>query len=176
MSSENPSIKVISTLAAVAITSSDADLIEAAISELSTQSPESKLAQDPAGHSDLVLFLHALSEGGEADHDQAISVLEQAVQMRPYDVIARNRLAKAMIASGRYEEATSVLEGVGSADGAVLSESLRLKGVAEIVGGGEEGESGGGFGMIQKGVVVRPWESAGWETLAWAKKVQVEIE
>jgi hypothetical protein len=162
----------------VAITSSDSDLIEASISELSTHSAESKLAQDPAGHSDLVLFLHALSEGGSEDHDQAITFLEQAVQTRPYDVIARNRLAKAMIASGRYEEAAAVLEGVGSADGAVLSESLRLKGVAEIVGGGDqvEGGAGGGLGMIQKSVVVRPWEAAGWEALAWAKKIQVETE
>jgi superkiller protein 3 len=158
-------------LAAVAITSSDSDLIEASITELSTQSPEAKLAQDPAGHLDLVLFLHALSAPDQGE-DQAVAALEQAVTTRSYDVVARNRLAKAMIATGRFEEAVSVLEGVGSADGALLSGCLRLKGVAEMVGGGERSETG--IGMIQKSVVVRPWETAGWEALAWAKAVDVE--
>lgn len=170
LSSENPSIQVISTLAAVAITSSDADLIEATISELQTQSPHTKLTQDPAGHSDLILFLHSLLNSSE---DAAIEVLESSVISKPYDLVARNRLAKALIASGRYEDATSALAELGG-DGEVLSEGLRLRGIAEIVGGGDEGTAG--MGLVQKSVVVRPWEEAGWEALAWARKVQVDEE
>jgi superkiller protein 3 len=171
LSSENPSIQVISTLAAVAITTSDSDLIEATISELNTQSPETIYHNDPAGHSDLILFLNSLLT--DESEESAIQILESAIISRPYDTLARNRLAKALIASGRYEDAASALEGVGSADGAVLSESLRLRGVADIVGGGDDTA---GMGLVQKSVVVRPWEAAGWEALAWARKVQVDVE
>jgi len=169
LSSDNPSIQVISTLAAVAITSSDSDLIEATISELQTQSPSTIYHTDPAGHSDLILFLNALS----TSEDKAIEVLESSVISRPYDMVARNRLAKALIASGRYDDAGHALDGVGSGDGEVLSEGLRLRGIAEIVGGADDTI---GLGLVQKSVTVRPWEEAGWEALAWARKVQAEGE
>jgi superkiller protein 3 len=166
LSSENPSIQVVSTLAAVAITSSDSDLIEATISELQTQSTHAKATQDPAGHSDLILFLNALP----TSEDQAIEVLESSVISKPYDMVARNRLAKALIGAGRYEDATQALAVLGG-DGEVLSERLRLRGIAEIVAGLDDKD---GMGLVQKSVVVRPWEEAGWEALAWARKVQVE--
>ena len=160
-------------LAAVAITSSDSDLIEATISELNTQSPETIYHNDPAGHSDLILFLNSLLTDGAESEESAIQILESAIISRPYDIVARNRLAKALIASGRYEDAGSALEGVGSADGEVLSESLRLRGVADIVGGGDDTV---GMGLVQKSVLVRPWDAASWEALAWARKVQVDVE
>jgi superkiller protein 3 len=169
LSSENPSIQVISTLAAVAITSSDSDLIEATISELQTQSPHNKLFNDPAGHSDLILFLQAL----RTSEDSAIEVLESSVISKPYDLVARNRLAKGLIASGRYEDAIHALEVLGG-DGQVLSEGLRLRGIAEIVGGADEGV--GGLRLVQKSVLVRPWDEAGWEALAWARKAQLDVE
>jgi hypothetical protein len=150
------------------MTSSDQDLIEASISELQTQSPQTKAMNDPAGHSDLVLFLHSLLNSSD---DAAIEVLEGSVISKPYDMVARNRLAKALIASGRYEDATAALEGAGGGDGEVLSEGLRLRGIADIVGGADDVV---GMGLVQKSVVVRPWDEAGWEALAWARKVQVE--
>jgi superkiller protein 3 len=170
LSSDHPSIRVISTLAAVAITSSDADLTEAAISELHQQTAEAKLAQDPAGQADLVLFLHSLALESE-ESEAALSILESAVQIRPTDPIARNRLAKALVATGRYDEASIILDGVTSRDGQVFSEALRLKGVAQAV----SGESSG-LEAIQKSVVVRPWDEAGWEALAWTRKAQAEVE
>ena len=154
----------------MAITSSDADLTEAAISELHQQTPEAKVIQDPSGQADLVLFLHSISENVD-EPDVALSVLETAVQVRSTDPIARNRLAKALVATGRYEEANEILDGVMSRDGQVLSEALRLKGVAQAV----SGESSG-LEAIQKAVVVRPWEAAGWESLAWTRKAQAEVE
>jgi hypothetical protein len=120
----------------------------------------------------LILFLNSLLSN--PDSEEAIQILESAMISRPHDPVARNRLAKALIASGRYEDATSALHGVASGDGAVLSEALRLRGVADVAGGEDEGVVG--MGLIQKSVVVRPWEEAGWETLAWARKVRAEIE
>ena len=158
-------------MAAVAITSSDSDLIEATVSELNTLSPETIYHHDPAGHSDLILFLNSLLT--DESQESAIQILESAIISRPYDIVARNRLAKALIASGRYEDAGSALEGIGSADGEVLSESLRLRGVADIVGGGDDTV---GMGLVQKSVVVRPWDAASWEALAWARRVQVDVE
>lgn len=169
LSSEHPSIKVIATLAAVAITSSDADLIEASISELHQQSPEAKLSQDPVGQSDLVLFLHSLAQSPDAPED-ALDILESAVQLRPSDPIARNRLAKAFIASGRYEEANDVLDGVMSRDGDVLSEAYRLKGIARVAAG----EEGAGE-IVQKAVLIRPWEEKSWEALTWSRQVEAEV-
>lgn len=170
LSSDNPSIKVIATLAAVAITSSDADLIEAATSELLQQSAEAKLAQDPAGQSDLVLFLHSLALHPDQP-GEALEILESAVLVRPSDPIARNRLAEALVANGRYEEANAVLDGVSSRDGPVLSEAFRYRGIAQTVSGED-----GGMEAIQKGLVLRPWEKQGWEALAWSRQVQAEVE
>lgn len=134
------------------------------------QTPEAKLAQDAAGQSDLVLFLHSLSQSSD-EPDAALSILESAVQIRPNDPIARNRLAKALIASGRYDEASAILNSIASRDGQVLSDSLRLKGVAQAVSGESHG-----LEAIQKSVLVRPWEEAGWESLAWTRKVQEELQ
>lgn len=172
MSSENPSIKVIATLAACAITSSDEDLIEAAISELHTRSPQTKLLQDPSGQSDLVLFLHSLSLAESSEQQaEAVQILEKAVMERVNDPVARIRLAKALVASGQYEEAKFLTDGLASHDGATRSEALRLTGVAQIVSGESDA-----MGMVQKSVVVRPWEQAGWEALAWTRGLQQDIE
>lgn len=134
------------------------------------QTPEAKLKQDQAGQADLVLFLHALSQQS-SEPEEAFAILESAVQQRPSEPIARNRLAKALIATGRYDEANAVLDGVVSRDGQVLSEALRLKGVAQAIGG-----ESNGMEAVQKSVVVRPWEEAGWETLAWSRQVQAEVQ
>lgn len=173
LSGDNPSIKVISTLSAVALSSSDLDLLDASISELAGQSAQRKAVDDPTGLSDLVLYANALSQG---DEDAALAALQAAVQARPGDAVGRNRLAKALLASGKVEEASTVLAGglAGTGgDSALIAETLRLKGIAAVLEGADESN---GLGALQKSIMLRPWEQTGWEGLAWARKATHEVD
>lgn len=58
-----------------------------------------------------------------------------------------------------------MLDGVLSRDGEVLSEAYRLKGVAQTVAGED-----GAREMVQKSVVVRPWDTQSWEALSWHRQ------
>ncbi|WVQ96835.1 hypothetical protein IAU59_003942 [Kwoniella sp. CBS 9459] len=173
LSQEKPSLKVISTLAAIAIVSSDADLVEAAMSELLARPVEYRVEEDPAGQSDLVLYLHAISEDRPED---AHAILEEAVQANPKSIRARNRLAESLIQSGKAGQAVSILFADGTnknkndiAD--VRAEQERLNASANILDGDEYGLS-----HASKSVRLAPWEEENWTTLAWTKKLLAEAE
>ncbi|WVF69336.1 hypothetical protein IAT40_004112 [Kwoniella sp. CBS 6097] len=173
LSQEKPSLKVISTLAAIAIVSSDADLIEAAMSELLARPIESRVKEDSTGQSDLVLHLHAIAEGRSED---AQAILEEAAQVNPKSTTARNRLAEGLIQSGKAGQAVSVLYREGKdqnkTDGAALrAEQERLNALANILDGDEFGLS-----HASKSVRLAPWEEENWTTLAWTKKLLAESE
>ncbi|WWC62437.1 uncharacterized protein I303_105033 [Kwoniella dejecticola CBS 10117] len=169
LSQERPSLKVISTLAAIAVVSSDVDLVEAAMSELQSRPLETRIKEDPTGQSDLVLYLHALSEGRP---DEAHAILEKAVQAKPADVSARNRLAEAFIQAGKAKEAVEVLESMDKVEDVEdKAASQRLRGTAEILDGREEGLS-----RLQKSVMVAPWEEEEWNVLSWGRKMVVGAE
>ncbi|OCF43903.1 superkiller protein 3 [Kwoniella heveanensis CBS 569] len=173
LSQEKPSLKVISTLAAIAIVSSDADLVEAAMSELLARPIVTRVQADPTGQSDLVLYLHAISEGRPED---AHAILEEAVQINPNSTKARNRLAEGLIQSGKAGQAVSVLftesNSRNKTDGAdVRAEHERLSASANILDGDEFGLS-----HASKSVRLAPWEEENWTTLAWTKKSLAEAE
>ncbi|WVQ80586.1 hypothetical protein IAT38_002691 [Cryptococcus sp. DSM 104549] len=169
LSQEKPPLKIISTLAAIAVISHDADLTEAAMSELLTR-PDIERASDPSGQADLVLYLHALADGRAED---AYHVLEDGVAARG-GAAARNRLAEALIQAGKSKDAIGVL---GKADPQevveveVRAEGERLRGVAEVLEGDEEGVK-----RVQRGVMLAPWLEEGWEALAWGRKIVAEAE
>nr|XP_019045775.1 superkiller protein 3 [Kwoniella bestiolae CBS 10118]OCF24705.1 superkiller protein 3 [Kwoniella bestiolae CBS 10118] len=169
LSQEKPSLKVISTLAAIAVISSDPDLVEAAISELSSRPVESRIKEDPAGQSDLVLYLHALVDGNS---EEAHKILEGAVQTSPGNIKSRNRLAEALIQSQQTKEAIAVLENEGRVEDVESRAKMeRLKGTAEILDGEE-----GGMSRLQKSVVLAPWEEEGWNALGWGRRLVAEAE
>ncbi|WVQ65903.1 uncharacterized protein L199_004081 [Kwoniella botswanensis] len=169
LSQEKPSLKVISTLAAIAVISSDPDLVEAAISELSSRPVESRVKEDPSGQSDLVLYLHAIVGG---DTQESHKVLERAVQASPTNVKSRNRLAEALIQVGRSKEANDVLQISGRVEDVESKARMEsLRGTAEILEGDE-----GGTSRLQKGVMLAPWEEDGWNALTWGRRVVAEAE
>ncbi|WVQ72893.1 hypothetical protein IAR50_002454 [Cryptococcus sp. DSM 104548] len=167
LSRENPSLSVISTLAAIAVVSADSDLIEASMSELLSR-PISERVQDLSDQGDLVLYLHALAEGREED---AYEVLQDATRAAPGSQKIRNRLAEALIKASKSGDALRALEVPGGKDGTVESkaEGDRLRGLAELL----EGE-GKGVKMLKRSVMLAPWEEENWHALAWGKKVADE--
>ncbi|WRT67666.1 uncharacterized protein IL334_004638 [Kwoniella shivajii] len=169
LSQEKPSLKVISTLAAISIVSSDADLEEAAMSELLSRPLESRIREDPAGQSDLVLYLHALLEGRA---EEAHEILEKALHASPTNIKARNRLAEALIQTGHAKEAVTTLENSGKVDEVESKAKMeRLRGTAQILDGNDSGITN-----LQKSVMVTPWEEDSWNALAWGRKLAVEAD
>jgi hypothetical protein len=225
LSGENPSIKVISTLSAIALSSSDPDLLEASISELSSQSVQRKAYEDPNGLSDLVLYANALTQG---DDSGAIAILRSANDAKlsrdgpsAGSSVEKNRLGKALIASGQVDDALELLRPRGtdsaagitavnlgirggvkkeSRDSRLEAEEKRLRGIAGVIAGppaplasapergtdetvdeapsqagaDAHGQVSGGLADVHKSVMLRPWETAGWEALAWTRLVEGE--
>ncbi|WWC70645.1 uncharacterized protein I206_104596 [Kwoniella pini CBS 10737] len=169
LSQESPSLKVISTLAAIAMTSSDSDLVEAAMSEMQSRPLEARIKEDPAGQSTLVLYLHALSDGRS---EEAHTILENAVQASPANVKARNKLAEAFIQAGKAKEAIEVLESMDRVENVKDKAQLdSLIGTAQILDGEQSGIS-----KLQKSVMIAPWEEEAWNSLAWGRKLIAEAE
>jgi superkiller protein 3 len=163
LSQDKPPIKVITALAATAISSNDEDLIEAALSELQ-QIPLERLGEeDPKGQTTLVRYAHALIQG-----EDAVQVLEGAVHASPSDEVARLRLAKGLIRDDKAGEAVGIL---GTRQGKESVDGMRMRGVAELLDGEE-----GGLRKVQKAVRGRPWDVEGWEALAWSRKMVAEAE
>lgn len=167
LSRERPSLEVISTLAAIGLVSSDADLTNAAISELFTR-PIAERVQDPSGQATLVLYLHAIFEGREED---AYEILQSAFQTTPASLSVRNRLAEALIKAGKSQDALDVFavkdikEGVAD----VKAKEERLLGIGKLMEGDARGMK-----TIMRSVMLAPWEDESWQALAWGKKVVEE--
>ena len=169
LSQEKPPIRVISTLAAIAVVSSDDDLIDAAMTELQALPTDRLATQDMSGQSDQVLYPYALVQG---DHHKAQAILEDAVHVEPSNSSARNRLAKMLIASGKPEQAIGVLDAHTRVDAIeVVAETLRLKGMAEVLIGDE-----GGLRSLQRAIRLRPSDEVGRQGLAWGRKMFVEAQ
>lgn len=166
MEHEDASVKVIATLGAAGLTSDDTDLIDAAVAELDGVPAQRRVAQDPAGLADIVLFAHAIVQGKTED---ALAVLERAAAAAPHSAAARNRLALAYIASGKVEAATPLLQGRG---GTVEEEAEadRERGIATTL----EGEDG--MQDLQRAALLAPWVNENWEGIAWAKCATAEVE
>ena len=170
LSAENPSIVVITTLAAIALLSADEDLIDATISELNSLSTSRKLAEDPQDTTTDILYVHGISTG---DEDQARVILEQSVHDNPTNMQRRIKLAKMLLASGQSQLASSVIDvnldpsefrqspiiGQGSE---TQSEVLRLKGIASV----KNGDTAAGRSDLQRAVRVTPWDDSAWVALA----------
>ncbi|EAL21087.1 hypothetical protein CNBD4630 [Cryptococcus deneoformans B-3501A] len=164
---ERPSLGVISTLAAIALVSSDADLTNAAVSELLTR-PIAERVQDPSGQANLVLYLQAISEGREED---AYNTLQSASQAAPASRSIRNRLVEALIKAGKSKEALDVLavKNVKEGTAEVKAKEERLLGIGELMEGDAKGMKG-----VVRSVMLAPWEDESWQALAWGKKVVEE--
>lgn len=165
LSGEHPPVKVLTTLSAIALAGEDVDLLEAVLSELRGLSLERRTYEDPTGLVELVLSSHALSEDNT---NTALEILEGANLVHPNMAITRNRLAKTLLAAGRAEDALALL---GTPDVRWDAEGSRLKGVARIEAGEEEGVR-----EMQRAIKLRPWEERGWEGLAWGRKMIAEAE
>lgn len=169
LSHEHPSIQVISTLAAIAVITSDEDLLDASISELTTSPLSARLA-DRKGLSDLVLSSQALADG---DTVKALAILESAYLTRPSSTVDRNRYVQLLIQTENFDTALEILKLNGNSeklDATETSETLSLKGVAGVLAGDE-----GGLKDLQKAVMLSPWDERCWEGLAWGKKIMHEV-
>lgn len=162
-------MKVINTLAAVALVSSDTDLLDAAISELRTIPPERVAAEDPESHVPLVLSSHALIE---KKPEEAVQILETALNLVPVDIKTRNRLAELLIATQRAEEAVALLafELGPEVSPAVKGEMVRLRGLARLVAGDEAGMSD-----LLGAVKISPWDDKAWKGVAWGRRFIDEL-
>jgi Flp pilus assembly protein TadD len=160
---ERPSRKVIAALGAAALASHDADLLDAALAELSAPSEQ---AHDPQRTADAVLATAALARGDEAG---AITCLEASAAAAPWDPVPRNRLAAAYVAAGKSAPAAALLQrtSAGPVDAAARADAMR--GIAMTL----EGESG--RESLQRAVMLRPWDDGAWEALAWARRAEAEL-
>ena len=164
LSQDAPPVKVIYTLAAVALVSSDSDLLDAAISELANISPQRVILEDPESHVPLVLSTHALIDDKPED---AVRAYETALQFVPTDWKTRNRLARLLLDDEKYEEAVDLLNvetGPGVA-ASVKAEMAKLKGSARILLDDRRGLSG-----LMAAVKLCPWDEKCWKGLEWGRQ------
>lgn len=156
LSGDSPSLKVIATLGAIAISTSDDDLLEAVTSELASLPPH-KRAEDRSDLAGLVLTSNFIIR----DHvEEAITALSTSLQTDPWNVAIRARLAKLYLSTGLAEDAANLLlMDLRDTEGKLVG----LRAVARLMNADE-----GGFGEVQKAVRARPWESEAWEQLSWA--------
>ena len=77
-----------------------------------------------------------------------------------------------LIASGKADEAIGILSAHDKVDDVeMVADTARLKGIAEVLRGDEEG-----LGRLQHAIRVRPWDEAGWEALAWGRKTEKVVD
>ncbi|WOO77688.1 Superkiller protein 3 [Vanrija pseudolonga] len=162
----DPSIKVVAALGAVGLASGDPDLVEAATAELNSAPAARRLAQDPEGTADMVQFANAIIN---IDQEVAVGALEEAAMLNPGAAGPRNRLAIGYIGSGKIQEAKALLRGVREAAVPDAVEATRLRGITNTLDGEEDTVE------LQKAVLLAPWDTAAWESLAWAKRAVQEV-
>ena len=156
LSSESPDINVISALGAVALATSDSDLLDAVSSELSNL-PEHARFSDLLDLAGLVLCTASLVSEDENDGvDTALSDLAAALQTAPWNTTIRARLARLYMASGKPQEARDVLL-MDTRD--TEPELVALRGVARV----QMGERAG-LSEVMRSVRAKPWDEEGTET------------
>lgn len=162
LSGDSPTLKVIATLGAIAISTSDDDLFEAVSSELASMPPH-KRAEDRSDLAGLVLSTNSIIHG---EVDAATTSLAISLQSDPWNTDIRARLARLFISTGQPEEATNVLlMDMRDTEAAVVG----LRGVGRLMNADPEG-----FGEVQRAVRARPWAKEGWEELGWARGIKAE--
>lgn len=162
-----PAIPTLVALACVALVSNDADLVEAAMSELQTLPADRRLSEDPDHLVETVLYAYEMSERQPV---AALTVLERALQATPTSHALRNRLAKHLIQSQHADQAVELLS--GSKD-AVACE---LRGMATLLSdagtdGADVADVAAGLSEVARGVRSRPWEDASWTAFAFAQGI-----
>ena len=164
LSQDSPPVKVVNTLAAVALVSSDSDLLEAAISELANIPSTRVLVEDLESHVPLVLSTHALMDDKP---EEAIQAYEKALQLSPADWRTRNRLAKLLLDDERYDQVIGLLEiEIGSGISIeVRSEMMRLRGSAKILKGDKRG-----LGDLMGAMKIQPSSEKAWSSIQWGLK------
>ncbi|GMK57364.1 hypothetical protein CspeluHIS016_0401980 [Cutaneotrichosporon spelunceum] len=162
---ERPSLKVIAALGAAALASSDADLLDAALTELASPTPEQR-AQDPQRTADAVLAAAALANG---DEDGAIASLEASAAAAPWDPVPRNRLGVAYVAAGKPEPAIALLQRTSDGPVGEAARANSMRGIALTL----EGENG--MQDLQRAVLLCPWDEQAWQALAWARRAEAEL-
>lgn len=162
LSGESPSLKVTSTLGAIALATADDDLLEAVTAEL-TAMPPHKRAEDRADIAGLVLSTTSILTG---DIDEAIVALSTALQSDAWNVEIRSRLAKLYMCTGQPEDAANLL----LMDMRDTEPGLTgLRGVARLMSADPDG-----FGEVQRSVRAMPGTEEPWKQLAWARGILAE--
>lgn len=160
LSGDSPSLKVIAALGAIAISTSDDDLLEAVTSELDSLPPHRR-AEDRSDLAGLVLTTNSVIKG---EAEEATTALSTSLQTDPWNTEIRSRLAKLYLSMGQAEDATNLLlMDMRETEGKLTG----LRGVARLMNADE-----GGFGEVQRGVRARPWEIEAWEGLGWARGIR----
>lgn len=172
LSSESPDINVISALGAVALATSDSDLLDAVSSELSNM-PAHKRAEDRSDLAGLVLSTASMFASSSSDADgegvqNAITELAASVQAEPWNTTTRARLAKLYLSSGQAQEARDVLlMDTRETEGGLMA----LRGMARVQMGEKRG-----LGEIMKSVRAEPWKEARWDGLAWGVQASAGLD
>lgn len=103
------------------------------------------------------------------DQEVAVGTLEEAAMLNPGAAGPRNRLAIGYIGSGKIQEANALLRGVREATVPDAVEATRLRGITNTLDGEEDTTE------LQKAVLLAPWDTTAWESLAWAKRAVQEV-
>ena len=158
LSSESPSIAVVTTLSAIALISSDDDLIEASISELCSIPGDRQSSEDP---NDRVTDILVSSSLLQSDAEEAKGILEKAVHHNPSNTSQRTKLAKLLISTGDTSVGEAILDmPFVSGSSRERSRLLHLQALSKMMRGDPTG-----LGAVQKAIKVCPWDREGWKAL-----------
>lgn len=164
IASDPENLTAITTLAGMGILTSDAALVDAALSEILALPLERRHALDPAHDVPYLLTQHHLAQG---DASGALSTTQTAAYAEPSQSTIRRQLATLTLQQGEAATAVAVLRGATSADDAPEdNDDLALRAVAEAV---VEPKDEAAVRLAQKAVQRRPWARMTWRALAYAR-------
>lgn len=152
-----------SALGAIALCTSDSDLLDAVSSELGNADPHQRY-MDRSDLAGLVLSTHSIVEG---QPEEAVADLSKSLSADPWNPTIRARLAKVYLALDQAENARDVLY-MDMRD--TEDELVSLRGVSRVRSGEKGGEK-----EVMRAVRARPWEEGRWRELEWAVRAAKDL-
>jgi len=170
IASDPENLAAINILAGMGILTDDDGLLDAALSEVMALPIDQKNKLDSQRDVDYLLIQHGLSQG---DTQQALSIAQHAVSVKPSSINLRSRLASLIIQNGNNaEEALALLNGVNNLDNnghlEAATSVLSIQAVAQVSNVGKDYNIDASR-KAQQAILMRPSDPRGWQTLAYLR-------